>query len=257
MLVARALIDGETRYGEVEDGTFHPLSAAPFDGGTRTGAAVPLANVTLEAPTAPGRMLMMMGGFMPADGSPLPPGAEPWLTPKAPTWVSGDGAAIVRPKFLTKDLWIEPEIAIVIGRQVRGASRQEARDAILGFTCFNDATASEYLPAGDWWRAKSIETFASMGPWVRTDLTEEDILEGLRITCRVNGTQRVDANTSRLKWPVSYVVSFVSQHVTLFPGDVISLGTPQAGIDVQPGDVTECEVEGIGVLHNRIVADNA
>ncbi|HZS14426.1 MAG TPA: fumarylacetoacetate hydrolase family protein [Candidatus Dormibacteraeota bacterium] len=255
--IARATVDGATVFGEVEDRSFHPLAGDPYSGARRTGASVPLDGITLLSPSVPRKMLMMMGGFMPADGSPLPPDAVPWLTPKIPSWVNGDGAELAVPPFLTKDLWVEPELAIVIGREIHRASREEAKEAILGFTCFNDSTASEYLPAGDWWRAKSIEGFATMGPWVDTDLTEEDILEGLALRCRVNGQSRCDANTSRLKWPVSYVVSFASQYTTLYPGDVISLGTPQPGIDVHPGDECEIEVEGIGVLHNTVVAEKA
>lgn len=250
MLLARALVDGAPVYAEVEGERLRLLAGDPFERPRPTEHSVPLANARLVSPTDPRTVLVMMGGFKPKDGSPLPPGTVPWLLPKVATRVSGDGGEVVWPKGVTK-LWAEVELAIVIGRTIHQGSRDDAREAILGFTVFNDASAPEYLPTHDYFRTKGLDTFSSMGPWVRTDLTEDDLARGLRIAVRVNGTEQGDGNTKDLKFPVSEVVQFAAQYATLQPGDVIALGTPKP-VEVRPGDQVELEVEGIGVLHNRI-----
>jgi 2-keto-4-pentenoate hydratase/2-oxohepta-3-ene-1,7-dioic acid hydratase in catechol pathway len=204
-----------------------------------------------------------MGGFLPRDGPPLPAGATPWLLPKLAATVSGDGGEIVVPSFLEGPLWIEAELAIVIGKQVRAASEQEAREAIFGFTVFDDVSAPEFLfehvdspkltATSDVFRAKSIDGFASMGPWIRTDLTPEHVAEGLRIATRVNGVERASGSTRDHKFPVTTWVTHASRYRRLEPGDVIALGTPQPCV-AAPGDEVELEIEGIGVLRSLVVA---
>jgi len=252
MLVARAQVDGRCCYGEVEEGMFYPLAGDAFAGAARDGDPLPLRDISLVSPTTPSRILFVMGGFLPADGTPLAPDAVPWLLPKVPSVVSGDGAEIIFPEYVSGTVVAEVELAVVIGKELSSASVEEARDGIFGFTIFNDVTAPEFMAAHDYYRAKSGETFASMGPWVRTDLSDEAIAAGLRLTCRVNGVVRGVGTTARFKFPPSTVVSFASTYTTLHPGDVITLGTPQE-CDVAPGDSVELEVEGVGVLHNRVV----
>lgn len=247
-------MDGQYCHGEVDGEGFHPLSGEVFAGAVRSGQSIPLEKLTLASPTEPSRILFIMGGFLPPDGTPMPAGTVPWLLPKVPSYVTGDGADIVYPSFIDGRVVVEVELAVVIGKELRGASVDQARDAIFGFTVFNDVSVPEFLKAHDYYRSKSIETFASMGPWVRTDLTEEAIAEGLQLSCRINGKTRGEGNTRRFKFAPSSVVSFASTYTTLHPGDVISLGTPQECI-VEPGDFVELEVEGIGILHNHVVAD--
>jgi 2-keto-4-pentenoate hydratase/2-oxohepta-3-ene-1,7-dioic acid hydratase in catechol pathway len=260
-LVARALLDGTETYGEVagEQFTPHAGEIGSLDG---AGDPVPLADVKLLAPTEPRALLVTMGGFLPPDVTSMPPEARPWLVPKMPTSISGEGGVVVVPPFVSV-VWVEVEVAIVIGKTVHNAGLDEAREAIFGYTVFHDASAPQFLFADvatyapatefDIWRAKSMDTFASMGPWIRTDLTEKDIADGLQLTARINGEVRSEGNTRNQKFAMSTWVSHASQHATLQPGDVISLGTP-APAAAQPGDELELEVEGIGVLHNTLVA---
>jgi 2-keto-4-pentenoate hydratase/2-oxohepta-3-ene-1,7-dioic acid hydratase in catechol pathway len=250
--VGRALVDGRSVAGRIADGQFQPCSGTVFALGDPTGARIPLDEVKLLSPTDPRKVLIQMGGFMPADGSPLPPGAVPWLLPKLTSSVSGQDGEVVVPSGISKT-WAEVEVAIVIGRRVRSADETEAAGAILGYTCFNDVSAPEFLAAHDYWRTKSIETFASMGPWICTDLTQDDLDAGLNIVVRVNGKTQGEGNTKKLKYPMAQMVSFASRYTTLEPGDVISVGTPKP-CEVQPGDLVELEVERIGTLRNRIVA---
>jgi 2-keto-4-pentenoate hydratase/2-oxohepta-3-ene-1,7-dioic acid hydratase in catechol pathway len=260
MLLARASIGGDIRAGEIDGDTFHVVVGDLFAGGERSGQAVSLGDLDLLSPTQPRKVLVQMMGFR-EEGVPLPPDAVPWLLPKLASPVTGDGADIVCPAFVAA-LYMEPELAVVIGKPLHSASNEEAREAIFGFTCFNDVTAPQFMftqeepelqADSDFFRAKSIDTFASMGPWIRTDLTEGDVERGLAISVAVNGQRRAEGSTRLLKYSVSTWISFASTYVTLLPGDVISLGTP-APCEAQPGDQVEIEVEGIGVLHNRVVA---
>lgn len=262
MKLGRARIGDRVVFGEVEADTFHVLDGDPFSGRKRSGESVSLGEVVPQAPTQPRTVLLILGGFLPGPGSSLPPGTQPRLTPKITADVSGDGAEIIVPAFVTAPLWIEVELAVVIGREIHNVNRDEARAAILGYTCFNHASAAEFifdvvekkpLATSDYFRAKSVDTFASMGPWIETDLTEEDLARGLQLTAQVNGELKAEGNTRLAKFPPSEVVRFASESITLYPGDVIALGTPQP-CDAGPGDVVQVEVEGIGSFTNTIVS---
>ena len=129
--------------------------------------------------------------------------------------------------------------------------RERALDYVAGFTCFNDVSARNYQKSdGQWTRAKGFDTFAPIGPWVAVGLTAE----GLAVECRVNGERRQQGNTKDLLFPVPELVRFISSIMTLEPGDVIASGTPAGVAPVEIGDRIEVEVEGIGVLENRIEA---
>jgi 2-keto-4-pentenoate hydratase/2-oxohepta-3-ene-1,7-dioic acid hydratase in catechol pathway len=202
-----------------------------------------------------GRVWVVLGGFLPSAGAALEPGAVPRLVPKMVRSVSGDGGRIVCPPDLEGGVAMEGELALVIGRAVyRPASAEEAADAVLGYTCFNDATAMGLLAAREWALAKSIDSFASIGPSVTTGLDDKAIMAGLAITTRVNGEERQRGDTALYKFPPSEVVRYLASHVTLEPGDVISLGTPPPPAAVVPGDRVEIEVEDVGVLHNEVVS---
>jgi 2-keto-4-pentenoate hydratase/2-oxohepta-3-ene-1,7-dioic acid hydratase in catechol pathway len=259
--IARADAGGRTSYGEIEDDAFHPVAGDVFAGDRqRTGEAFPLDAVRLLSPVEPRRTLITMGGFR---RERVPRGDVPWLLPKLVS-PSGDGGVIVVPPSLRDHIvWAEVELAIVIGRAVRSASPEEARAAIFGFTIFNDVSAPEFLfadprapalrPAPDSYRAKSIDTFASLGPWIDTALTPDDVDAGLALTARVNDAVVGEGNTRNHTFPVHHWIVAASELTTLEPGDVIALGTPQP-VEVVPGDAVELEIERIGVLHNTVVA---
>lgn len=252
MLIARARADGRVTHGEVDDGRFYPIAGDVFAGDRRSGGSQPLESVELLSPVEPTKILVIMGGFKPQDGSPLPPGAVPTLLPKASAWLQGDDAEIEVPPSIDR-VWAEVELAIVLGKRIHAVSLAEAQAAIFGYACFNDASAPQFLPVQDYWRLKSIDTFGALGPWVRTDLTEEQIRDGLRMSTYVNGVLQGEGNTRDLKFRPSEVVHFAATFSTLYPGDVISLGTPKP-VEVVPGDRVELAIDGIGVLRNRIVA---
>jgi 2-keto-4-pentenoate hydratase/2-oxohepta-3-ene-1,7-dioic acid hydratase in catechol pathway len=208
----------------------------------------------VTADVAPGRIWVVLGGFVLPDNPVVPAGTLPRLVPKVVRAVSGDGGEIACPPATAGAVCVEGELALVIGREVHAASRAEAAAAILGYTCFNDVTAMEQLAQGEWSMSKSWDTFASMGPRVTTALGEDRIKAGLAIVTRVNGAEVQRGDTRYYKFLPADIVQYLSTYVTLLPGDIISLGTPPPAAPVQPGDAVEIEVEQVGVLHNVVVA---
>lgn len=253
MRIARALIGDRYCFGEVDANTFYPVADDIFAGVVRSGQGVPMDQVALLSPLSPRMVLLMVAAFLPPGESSRPAAEVPWMMPKLTSRIVADQGAILAPSDVAGPLWAEVELAVVVGTELCNADPDEARSGIFGFTCFNDVTVGELSPTMDLFRAKSVETFASMGPWIRTDLTEDDVRKGLRLTTSVNGVIRAEGNTRDFKFSVSEVVSFASRYPRLYPGDVISLGTPQV-CQLQVGDVVELEVEGVGVLRNLVTA---
>ena len=179
------------------------------------------------------------------------PEEEPLLFLKAPsTLVLGGGDIVLPPESSRVDY--EGELALVIGRKVKGWPAERFMDALAGICCANDVTARDLQKKdGQWSRAKSFDTFCPIGPRIVTGLDPSD----LAIATRVNGAVKQSSRTSQMTFPPDFLVAYISRMMTLLPGDLILTGTP-AGIGaLAPGDEVEVEIEGIGVLRNR-VADN-
>jgi 2-keto-4-pentenoate hydratase/2-oxohepta-3-ene-1,7-dioic acid hydratase in catechol pathway len=170
---------------------------------------------------------------------------------KSPSSLTANDTNVVIPKD-AGTVHFEAELVIVIGRTCKDVSKQEAADYVFGVTCGNDISARVWQK-GDvqWWRAKASDTFGPCGPFIVTGLDYDN----LRITLRQNGEVKQDDNTKHLIHDVASCVSFISQHVTLQPGDLIFSGTPGKTAEIQVGDVLEVELEGVGVLKNTVVAE--
>jgi 2-keto-4-pentenoate hydratase/2-oxohepta-3-ene-1,7-dioic acid hydratase in catechol pathway len=157
-------------------------------------------------------------------------------------------AAILYPSA-SKRVDYEAELAVVLKSRLKDASPEEALKAVWGFTCCNDVTARDLQKTdGQWARAKGFDSFCPLGPWLVTDFMEKD----QKILCRVNGEVKQSAKISQRIWNTAQLLSFVSKVMTLEPLDVLTTGTPSGIGPVQPGDVIEVEVEGIGVLRNKV-----
>lgn len=175
---------------------------------------------------------------------------EPLMFLKPPSAVIADGMPIERPAGYER-VDYEGELGVVIGKRAHRVARERALDYVAGYTCVNDVTVRDLQKKdGQWTRAKGFDTFCPMGPRIATGLDPAK----LRITTRVNGVIKQDSSTSDLIFDVPTLISFVSQHMTLEEGDVISTGTPSGVGPLQPGDVVEVEIEGIGVLRNPVIA---
>ena len=254
MLLGRAVIGDTSCFGEVVDDRFHLLVGDVFGEHHRSGQSLPIEDVVLGAPLVGGRLIAVMGGFLPPDTS-RAPGDEPMWVPKACNYVGGERAEIPVPAALTGPVNMEAELAVVVGRPLRNASPAEATAAIFGWSVLNDLTATEYVKPGLWATAKSIDGFASWGPWIRRDLSEERVLDGLAITGTVNGVKAQSGNTHNYKFAPSEILSHISHRIGLSAGDVVCLGTPLPPPEVAAGDQVVCEVEEVGVLNNYLVAE--
>ncbi|MCX7667473.1 MAG: fumarylacetoacetate hydrolase family protein [Atribacterota bacterium] len=173
---------------------------------------------------------------------------NPIIFIKPSSSVIGPGEPIILPES-SKQVDYEAELAVVIKKRAHHVPKEEAPEYILGYTCFNDVTARDLQKKdGQWTRAKSFDTFSPMGPWIETDFDPGNAT----IQCYLNGNLKQHSNTCNLLFSVWELVSFVSQVMTLFPGDVIATGTPSGVGPLHPGDVVEVKIEGIGILRNEV-----
>lgn len=173
---------------------------------------------------------------------------EPILFLKPPSAVLSPGGQIIYPSS-SQQVDYEGELGVVIGKLCRSVPADEAEKYILGYTCFNDVTARDLQKKdGQWTRAKSFDTFAPFGPWI-AKIDPSDAA----IQTRVNGIVKQKSSTSDLIFGVPMLVEFISNVMTLQPGDVIATGTPPGVGPLQKGDTVEVEVEGIGVLKNSVI----
>jgi 2-keto-4-pentenoate hydratase/2-oxohepta-3-ene-1,7-dioic acid hydratase in catechol pathway len=173
----------------------------------------------------------------------------PLLFLKAPSSLIGDTDPIVLPQQ-SGQVEHEAELAVVIGRRAKNiGSDEDPLTYALGFTCLNDVTARDIQRADvQFTRGKSFDTFCPLGPYIETEIDVSD----LRVTCRVNGELRQDGQTSQMVFPVGFLIRYISHQMTLNEGDIIATGTPSGVSKLDPGDVCEVEIEGIGTLRNPV-----
>lgn len=243
----RYAMDHRTAYGLLRDGTVHELRGSIFRKPTKTGRTYPLAEVKLLAPCEPTKVLAVALNYASHLGE-RPKPKNPELFWKSPSAILEPGGSIVIPPG-TNRCDYEGELVVVIGKKTKNISVQQAREHIFGVTCGNDVSARDWQENDiQWWRAKASDTFAPLGPAIARGLNCSDLL----LTTRLNGQVKQRQRTSDLFFDVHEVVSFVSRFVTLYPGDVIYTGTPGETSPMKSGDIVEVEIEGIGVLKNRV-----
>lgn len=218
-------------------------------------------NYTILAPIARPGAIYALGRNYPAhakeSGADVP--KEPIVFGKAPTAVIGPDEPVIYRKWLTR-VDPEAELAVVISRRGSNIAEEDAPSYIAGYTCLNDVTARDLQKvdlgnAHPWLRSKGIDTFCPMGPNLTMPDEMPDPLE-VDVQMRVNGELRQSDNTRSLTFSVPYLISWISRYHTLYPGDVISTGTPEGMKPVVPGDVMEVYVERVGVLRNPVVAED-
>jgi 2-keto-4-pentenoate hydratase/2-oxohepta-3-ene-1,7-dioic acid hydratase in catechol pathway len=179
------------------------------------------------------------------------PPAEPLIFIKPSTAVIGPTEAIAYPEKLSSRVDYEGELAIVIGRLCRDVPAARAVDVIFGYTCANDVTARDLQKRDvQFTRAKGFDTFCPLGPWIITDVDPSD----LRIQTLLNGEIKQDSRTSKMIHSIPTLIEYVSQVMTLLPGDVILTGTPEGVGPMEIGDEVSVTIESIGTLSNRILA---
>jgi 2-keto-4-pentenoate hydratase/2-oxohepta-3-ene-1,7-dioic acid hydratase in catechol pathway len=256
MRIARFTVDGgPARFGVVEgegdDAVVRPLDGSPFDGGRPTGEPVPLSGVTLLAPVQPSKVVAFGRNYAEHAkelGNEVPEIPIVFLKPS--TAVVGPDSEVPYPD-LTSDLHYEGELAVVIGRRCKAVPAADVADVVLGYTVANDLTMRDIQKSeGQWTRGKGFDGSCPLGPWVETDLDPS----ALSLRSSVNGEPRQDGTTADMLRDVATCVSWVSQAMTLLPGDVVLTGTPAGVGSLQRGDAVEVTIEGIGTLRTRIVS---
>ena len=243
-----------TAFGILDGDTVKELKGNLFANPTDTGTKHKLSEVKLLHPVVnPSKILALAGNYRSHLGAAAPrPNPEPFYKP--PSCLQNPDDPILYPKDAA-NLHHECELVIVIGKRCSHVSEAEANDYIFGYTAGNDV--SERIWQNDpkvkdvqWWRAKGADTFGPLGPVIARGLDPGN----LKIQCRVNGTVQQEDNTSHLIYGPAKVVSFISHYVAMNPGDIIFTGTPGKTTAMKPGDVCEVEIEGIGILRNKIVS---
>jgi 2-keto-4-pentenoate hydratase/2-oxohepta-3-ene-1,7-dioic acid hydratase in catechol pathway len=178
---------------------------------------------------------------------------EPLLFLKAPSALIASGDEIVLPDA-SQQVEHEGELGVVIGRVARNIpSGEDPLSYVLGYTCVNDVTARD-LQRKDvqFTRGKSFDTFCPAGPWIETSIDPGNVI----VETRLNGEVKQKGNTADMAFPVDFLIRYISEIMTLYPGDLIATGTPAGVSRMKPGDVVEVEISGIGVLRNHIVSAN-
>lgn len=186
---------------------------------------------------------------------------NPIVFAKFPSAINNPYGQIVMDARLTEQGDYESELAVVIGRPTRGIGKTDALDCVFGYTVANDVSARDWQRAdGQFDRSKSFDTFCPIGPWITT-ADEISDPQDLAIRSWVNGELRQDSSTREMIYSVEYLIWYIARGMSLEPGDVILTGTPHGvgfAMDppryVVPGDVVECQVEGLGKLRNEVVA---
>ncbi len=211
---------------------------------------IPLQDVKLLAPVKPSKVVLVGLNYLDHAkelGMEIP--EEPIIFIKPPTTVIGPGEDIIYPASSSR-VDYEAELAVVIKDEIRNIKQAEAEEHILGYTCLNDVTARDLQKKDvQWARAKSFDTFSPVGPWIETELDPADIA----VRSFLNDELRQDSRTSEFIFSISYLIEFISGVMTMYPGDIISTGTPHNVGPMNPGDKITIEIEGIGLLTNSIV----
>ncbi len=242
--------DSSTSYGILEGDRVREITGSPLAEHAETSTTHALSAVRLLAPIVPGKILAVGLNYKShLGGRPQP--AHPEMFYKPTSALADPGAPIVIPRDAT-DVHYEGELVVVIGKPARNVTPAEARAAIFGVTCGNDVSERNWQHGAgkdlQWWRAKGSDTFAPLGPAISTDADYSRLL----LQTRLNGEIVQSQYTSDLIFDCPAIVSWVSQWVTLYPGDVIYTGTPGSTRKLAPGDRVEVEIESIGTLANPV-----
>jgi len=261
MSYCRFQYQGIVRYGLIEsvrgDATVTrtltraPDSFADFEQADR--AEIVLSALRLLAPAEPSKIVCIGRNYREHAkelNHPIP--TEPLFFLKPPSSVVGPGDEIRRPNSLSQRVDHEGELGVVIGKRCyRLHEGDDVRPYILGYTCINDVTARDLQAKdGQWTRSKGFDTFCPVGPIVAEGL---DPWKGFAVQTRVNGHLRQNGTTVDFLFPLDLLVRFISQVMTLEPGDLIATGTPAGVGPLHPGDTVEVTVEGVGTLTNTVV----
>jgi 2-keto-4-pentenoate hydratase/2-oxohepta-3-ene-1,7-dioic acid hydratase in catechol pathway len=243
-------VGGRVAWGILEGDTIRELQGNVFENAKPNGRTVKLADVKL-LPPAEAKKVIAAGLNYKSHIGEQSPAKYVGLFAKLPTSLIGHDADIIYPADAT-NVHYEAEICLVIGKRAKNITEAQVKDHVFGVAPCNDVSERGWQKADlQWFRAKGSDTFGPIGP----ALVRGADYNKLKLIGRHNGKVVQETTTDLLVFPVDNIVSYVSRYVTLEPGDVIFTGTPGTTHAMQPGDTFEVEIEGIGVLRNKVVAE--
>ncbi|MGH3090510.1 MAG: fumarylacetoacetate hydrolase family protein [Rubrobacteraceae bacterium] len=268
MKLATYSIGGETGVGRIEGERVIPVGTANMieyieNGGGPEGEALSLDEIRLHAPIPNPQKVIAIGlnyeDHAAETGADIP--EKPIVFAKYANTVIGPGDEIRIPP-ITSQADYEAELAVVIGREAKNVSADDALDHVFGYMNANDVSSRDlqFSEGGQWTRSKSIDTFCPTGPYIATTDEVPDP-QNLRVRCVLNGEVMQDGNTSKMIFPVAELISFLSSGMTLVPGDIVVTGTPPGvgsardpQVWLKDGDEVTIEIEGLGSLTNPVKA---
>ena len=256
---ARFELNGTPTYGVVEGDTIIPVRGSPFTAWERTMTKLPMDGVKLLVPVVPStfyacgmnyaehvREVAEKVGQKPN----LP--TQPDIGYRANNALIAHGEPIVIPKDATEQVQYEGELVAVIGQKCKNLTRDNALSAILGYTIGNDVSERSWQKSDrTMWRAKNTDTFKPMGPWIETELD----LDRLVTKIRLNHRQLIEFHTNEMVFGVIDYLVQMTRYLTLYPGDVVWMGTEGATQNMQHGDTIEVDINAIGTLRNPVVRE--
>lgn len=248
---------GEKAYGLVDGNKVTEITDAPYNEYTPTGDTYELSDIKVVAPSDP-KVIMCAGtNYMDHIKEANEMGvktripAHPLIFSKAPNTVADPEQGIIYPTGI-KRVDYEAELGVIIGKRCKKATRENALDYVVGYTCLNDVSARDLQWDDEQWtRGKGLDTFCPYGPVVTDEIDPANV----PIKARVNGKLKQNGNTSDMIFDVPALIEYITEWITLEPGDVIATGTPCGVGPVKPGDVMEIEIDGIGVLRNVVIGE--
>jgi 2-keto-4-pentenoate hydratase/2-oxohepta-3-ene-1,7-dioic acid hydratase in catechol pathway len=250
---------GTPAYGIVEDDELIPVRGSPFATWERTATKLPLAQARLLPPVIPptfyacgmnyaGHVREVAAKIGQAPNLPT----QPDIGYRANNALIAQGEPIVIPADATDKVQYEGELVVVIGRRCKHLTRRDALSAVLGYTIGNDVSERTWQRSDrTLWRAKNTDTFKPMGPWIETDVRLDDLVTKVRL----NGNQLIEFRTNDMVFGVVDFLVAMTKYLTLYPGDMVWMGTEGATADMKHGDTCEIEITGIGTLRNPVVRE--
>lgn len=249
--------ENEEHWGALHNGSIYPLdqledSAKTNQNEVKLTDFIRVENVRLLPPATPSKIVCVGRNYAEHAaelGNEVP--KEPLLFLKAPSAIITEGEAIIIPSQ-SNQVEHEGELAVVIGRECKKLSEtDDPLDYIFGYTCLNDVTARDLQKKDvQFTRAKSFDTFCPVGAVIETELDVSDV----RVITKVNGVIKQDGRTSQMVFSIPFLISYISNQMTLNSGDIIATGTPSGVSKLNDGDICEVEIEGIGILRNTVKA---
>jgi len=253
MKYIRFLKDEKIKYGLLEkDNIVREIIGDIFNNYKTTEKVYSLSEISFLPPCIPSKIIAVgLNYFDHANELQMKIPDEPLIFMKPPSALIAHNDNIIYPK-MSKQLDYEAELAVIIKNRIKDIEPEDVLVNILGYTCFNDVTARDLQKKDEQWtRAKSFDTFAPVGPFISTELNPDN----LEIRLYKNGQLMQDSSTSNMIFKVDKIVSYISKIMTLFPGDIIATGTPPGVGQLKAGDMVEVEIEGIGVLKNKVILE--